>query len=120
MGRLRTIIEISKFLVGYKSEPKNDFFESYEGSSLFLNVYGVTGVGKKTLMTEVAYPFLERKVFEDGIFMIDCELVYSDYQGNILQYLEQKWNILFQKLNKHSKNKARIFLLLILDNFTQI
>ena len=80
----------------------------------------MTGVGKKTLMMEIAYPFLERKVFEEGIFMIDCEIVYSDYQGNILQYLEQKWNILFQKLNKLSKDKISLSLLLILDNFTQI
>lgn len=39
----------------------------------FMNLYGAKGVGKKELLTDIAWQLILKNVFKDGIYKVDCE-----------------------------------------------
>lgn len=70
IGRLNDIVNVSKLIINNKMKAANKSFS-------VLNLYGPLGVGKKTLMIEVANLFIIKNVFPDGIYMIDCSIVHK-------------------------------------------
>ncbi|MDP5212298.1 SIR2 family protein [Pseudoalteromonas tunicata] len=46
----------------------------------FLTILGTGGLGKTSLVKKLAYEYNERKLFDDGIFFIDCEHATSYQQ----------------------------------------
>jgi hypothetical protein len=57
---------------------ENDESPEAKTEPLHLNLYGVRGIGKKTFLTDVAWELVLKNVYEDGVFLIDCDEVIPD------------------------------------------
>lgn len=83
-------------------------------------------MGKKTLLTDVAWELALKNIYEDGVFLIDCNDVVpekdrseskeSEQQAELsedpklMSYCEQQVGVLFRKLQENRQQKIVVFL----------
>jgi hypothetical protein len=65
----------------------------------FMNLYGAKGVGKKELLSDIAWELILKNVFKDGVYRIDCDFLNRGDIRNIMQYIELDIVTLFKKIS---------------------
>lgn len=83
----------------------------------FMNLYGAKGVGKKELLTDIAWQLILKNVFKDGVYRVDCEVVKTGEDDkaaprSVLQYIEAEHPFLYKKLTEADKKLDMLLIML--------